>query len=68
MKSFLNKPNKIILKKNTNTLNSKSFNKDDEKLCNCRPLEKCATDGKCLTKGVVYKAEVKSEDDNACQT
>ena len=68
MKSFLDKHNKIILKKHTNTLNSERLNKDDEKLCNCRQCENCPTDGKCLTKSVVYKAEVTTTDDNARQT
>ena len=63
MKSFLDKHNKIILKKHTNRLN-----KDDEKLCNCRQRMNCPTDGKCLTRSVVYKAEVTSMDDNTTQT
>ena len=68
MKSFLDKHNKIILKKHTSTLNSGRLNKDDEKLCNCRQRENCPTDGKCLTKSVVYKPEVTTTDDNARQT
>ena len=44
------------------------LNKDDEKLCNCRQRENCPTDGKCLTKSVVYKAEVTTTDNNARQT
>ena len=68
MKSFLDKHNKIILKKHTNTLNSERLNTDDGKLCNCRQRENCLTDGKCLTKSVVYKAEVTTTDDNARQT
>ncbi|KAK2565230.1 hypothetical protein P5673_011174 [Acropora cervicornis] len=63
MKSFLDKHNKSILKKHTNRLN-----KDDEKLCNCRQRVNCPTDGKCLTRSVVYKAEVTSTDDNTTQT
>ena len=63
MKSFLDKHNKTILKKHTNRLN-----KDDEKLCNCRQRVNCPTDGKCLTRSVVYKAEVTSTDDNTTQT
>ena len=57
-----------ILKKHTDTLNSERLNKDDEKLCNCRQRENCPTEGKCLTKSVVYKAEVTTTDDNAKQT
>ena len=68
MKSFLDKHNKTILKKHTDTLNSERLNKDDEKLCNCRQRENCPTEGKCLTKSVVYKAEVTTTDDNARQT
>ena len=63
MKSFLDKHNKTILKKYTNRLN-----KDDEKLCSCRQRVNCPTDGKCLTRSVVYKAEVTSTDDNTTQT
>jgi len=63
MKSFLDKHNKIILKKHTNRLN-----KDDEKLCNCRQRVNCPTDGKCLTRSVLYKAEVTSTDNNTTQT
>ena len=55
--------NKIILKKHTNRLN-----KDDEKLCNCRQRVNCPTDGTCLTRSVVYKAEVTSTDNNTTQT
>ena len=63
MNFFLDKHNKIILKKHTNRLN-----KDAEKLCNCRQRVNCPTDGKCLTRSVVYKAEVTSTDDNTTQT
>ena len=63
MNSFLDKHNKTILKKHTNRLN-----KDDEKLCNCRQRVNCPSDGKCLTRSVVYKAEVTSTDDNTTQT
>ena len=63
--SLLEKHNKTT---NTNTLNSKRRNQDDEILCNCRQRQNCPTDGKCLTKSVVYKAEVTSTDDNARQT
>ena len=63
MKSFLDKHNKIILKKHTNRLK-----KDEEKLCNCRQRANCPTDGKCLTRSVVYKADVTSTDDNTTQT
>ena len=59
MKSFLDKPNKIILKKHTNTLNSERLNKDDEN---------SATARKCLTQSIVYKADVTSTDNNARQT
>ena len=63
MKSFLDKHNKMIQKKHTNRLN-----KDDEELFNCRQRENYPTDGKCLTRSIVYKAEVTSTDDNATQT
>ena len=63
MKSFLDKHNKIILKKHTNRLNN-----DDEKLCNCLQRVNCPTDGNCLTTSVFYKAEVTSTEDNTTQT
>ena len=59
---------KSFQKKHINTLNSERLDKDDEKLCNCPQRENCPTDGKCLTKSVVYKAEVTSADDDARQT
>ena len=63
MKSFLDKHNKIILKKHTNRLN-----KDDKKLWNCRQRVNCSSNGKCLTRSVVYKAEVTSKDNNTTKT
>ena len=63
MKSSLDKHNKIILKKDTNRLN-----KDDEKLFNCRQRVNCPADGNCLTRSVVYKADVTSTDDITTQT
>ena len=48
--------------------NFKRPNKDDEKLCNSQQRENCPTDGKCLTKNLVYKAEVTSTEDNTRQT
>ena len=49
-------------------LGKEKVKEDDEKLSNCRQRENCLTDGKCLTRSVVYKTEVTSTDDNATQT
>ena len=62
MKSSLDKHNKIILKKHTNTL------KRRQKTLLLLTSVNCPTDGKCLTRSVVYKAEVTSTDDNPTQT
>ena len=41
-----------------NRWNNDEDNKD--KVCNCRDKNKCPLDGKCCTKGVVYKASLPS--------
>ena len=63
MKSVLDKHSKIILNKTHDRPN-----KEDQKLSNCRQHVNCPTNGKCLTRSVVYKAEMTSTDDNTTQT
>ena len=36
--------------------NSNEIVDDDKKFCNCRVKSNCPVNGKCLTKGVIYKA------------
>ena len=63
MKSFLDKHNKTILKKHTNRL------KRRQKTLQLPTTSVIySTDGKCLTRSVVYKAEVTSMDNNTTQT
>ena len=51
--------NSRILKSDTNS--------EDEKECSCRTKSNCPVNEKCLKKGVIYQAEVKS-DDNKVET
>ena len=55
MKTFINRHNKRILNKHTKRT---SPDTDNDRQCNCRQPDKCPTNGKCLTKSVVYQAEV----------
>ena len=34
---------------------------EDDRLCNCRKPNECPLDGKCLTKGIVYQADVRAD-------
>ena len=54
--SFINRHNRKILNKQARQTNA--GNTDDSRQCNCRQQDKCPTEGKCLTKSVVYQAEV----------
>ena len=58
MNSFINRHNKKILNKHAKQIT------DNTKQCNCRQPDKCPTEGKCLTKNVVYQAEVHTEGNN----
>ena len=56
MNSFINRHNRKILNKHMRQTNTNST--DDMRQCNCRQPDKCPTEGKCLTKSVVYQAKV----------
>ena len=60
MSSFINRHNRKILNKHTRQTNI--TNTDDIRQCNCRQTNKCPAEGKCLTKSVVYQAEVSTDD------
>ena len=65
MKTFINRHNKKILNKHNKPTNN---NANNTRQCNCRKPNECPTEGKCLTKSVVYKAEVTTTDDNTTAT
>ena len=54
MKCFINKHNKRILTRNPKQNNTTN----DTRTCNCRRTDECPAAGKCLTKRVVYQADV----------
>ena len=58
MKSFINKHNKRILTRDAKQNNTTN----DTCTCNCRRSDECPTAGKCLTKSVVYQADVTTKD------
>ena len=56
---------KEISKHNQKTLlNSDVIDDNNRKLCNCRIKSNCPVNGKCLTKGVIYKATVSYKNKN----
>ena len=66
MKSFISQHNNKILnqyaKQQTNTQDT---NQDtNERQCNCRQLNTCPVEGKCLSTSVVYQADVTTVDKN----
>ena len=44
----------------TSNTTRESYRKNKEKSCNCRAGKECPMNGKCLTKCIVYKAEVET--------
>ena len=52
---------RIIKSINQKVLSSEDVKKTPEKTCNCRKKEDCPLQNQCLTKTVVYKASVKTE-------
>ena len=59
MSSFINRHNRKILNKHTRQTNVS--NTENTRQCNCRQPNKCPAEGKCLTKSVVYQAEVTAD-------
>ena len=59
MSSFINRHNRKILNKHTRQTNVSNTN--NTRQCNCRQPNKCPAEGKCLTKSVVYQAEVTAD-------
>ena len=55
MKQHISAHNRKVLEPNTDALG---------RLCNCRKKEECPLDGKCQTKGIVYKANVETANTN----
>ncbi len=55
-----------MISTHNNTILSKvptpSTQPPDQKLCNCRDKDACPLDGSCLTKSIVYRAEITDED------
>ena len=63
-KSFVDRHNKTVLKLN----NQQQSQQNNTINCNCRRSSECPVDGQCLTKSVVYKAEVTTTDNDKIQT
>ena len=59
MSSFINRHNRKIPNKHTRQTNVS--NTENTRQCNCRQPNKCPAEGKCLTKSVVYQAEVAAD-------
>ena len=66
MRSFISRHNKAVLKSQTKHTEPRSTK--DTRNCNCRQIDKCPNQGKCLEKGVVYQAEVTATDNNQTRT
>ena len=61
MSSFINRHNRKILNRHTRQTNVS--NTENTRQYNCRQPNKCPAEGKCLTKIVVYQAEVTADND-----
>ena len=66
VKSVISRHNKRVLRetKSEETTNDNNI----EKLCNCRNVNECPLNNMCLTKDLVYQAEVKTKDNNDIKT
>ena len=60
LESFISKHNKKTLKSQTKHANTTDTT--NTRQCNCRQAEECPINGKCLSKSVVYQAEVTTAD------
>ena len=66
VKSVISRHNKRVLRQ---TKSDESTNDNNiEKLCNCRNVNECPLNNMCLTKDLVYQAEVKTKDNNDIKT
>ena len=66
VKSVISRHNKRVLRE---TKSEESTNDNNiEKLCNCRNVNECPLNNMCLTKDLVYQAEVKTKDNNDIKT
>ena len=59
MKAVLDAHNRAILRVSVTT---------DDKNCNCRRAVECPLEGKCLTKNVIYQADISSVGENKAPT
>ena len=60
MKKIINSHNKKVLSETTNVTNTI--------LCNCRVKPECPLQGKCLSKNIVYRADVSNLSDVSTKT
>ncbi len=52
----------VISNHNRHLLEKRNEPSTDKKNCNCRARNECPLTGKCLTKSIVYKAEITATD------
>ena len=52
---------KIIKNHNSKILNEDTGRETETRTCNCRKKDSCPLEGKCLSKEIIYKAEVKTQ-------
>ncbi len=61
VKSVISRHNKRVLRE---AKSAQESSKDKKTQCNCRNVKKCPLNNMCLTKDLVYQAEVTTKDDN----
>jgi hypothetical protein len=66
VKSVISRHNKRVLREAKSA--QEPTNKDKKTLCNCRNVKECPLNNMCLTKDLVYQAEVTTKDDNDRKT
>ena len=66
VRSVISGHNKRILKETKST--QKSVKDKNKKLCNCRNANECPLNSMCLTKDLVYQAEVATKDQSDRKT
>ncbi len=65
VKSVISSHNKRVLRE---AKSAQESSKDKKTQCNCRNVKKCPLNNMCLTKDLVYQAEVTTKDDNDRKT